>query len=116
MNLRKNSLLIPLGALALSMASVGSCSQLEVSKEPGTEGLQQTADEPRRAIRRDMPMTNAIRRAFAAGTRDETGRPGPNAVRRRRDLSRQRSSVPGGREKHGGMSGRRGGVRHRRDL
>lgn len=33
---------------------------------------------PERAIRRDIPMTNMIRRAFAAGTRDSTGRPGPN--------------------------------------
>ena len=32
---------------------------------------------PDRAIRRDVPLTNAIRRAFAAGTRDSTGRPGP---------------------------------------
>ena len=31
-----------------------------------------------RAIRRDVPMTNAIRRAYEAGTRDATGRPGPN--------------------------------------
>ncbi len=31
-----------------------------------------------RAIRRDMPMTKAIRRAFAAGTRDASGRPGSN--------------------------------------
>jgi peptidase M1-like protein len=31
-----------------------------------------------RAIRRDIPMTNAIRRAYEAGTRDATGRPGPN--------------------------------------
>ena len=31
-----------------------------------------------RAIRRDVPMTNAIRRAFEAGTRNATGRPGPN--------------------------------------
>ena len=30
-----------------------------------------------RAVRRDVPMTNVIRRAFAAGTRDLTGRPGP---------------------------------------
>jgi len=30
-----------------------------------------------RAVRRDMPLTNSIRRAFAAGTRDSTGRPGP---------------------------------------
>ena len=31
-----------------------------------------------RAIRRDIPLTNAIRRAIDAGTRDLTGRPGPN--------------------------------------
>jgi hypothetical protein len=31
-----------------------------------------------RAIRRDVPLTNSIRRAFEAGTRDATGRPGPN--------------------------------------
>ncbi|MGQ0702005.1 MAG: M1 family metallopeptidase [Gemmatimonadales bacterium] len=30
-----------------------------------------------RTIRRDVPLTNTIRRAFAAGTRDSTGRPGP---------------------------------------
>jgi hypothetical protein len=33
------------------------------------------ANVPPRAIRRDIPMTNAIRRAMAAGTRDSTGRP-----------------------------------------
>ncbi|MGE5102375.1 MAG: M1 family metallopeptidase [Deltaproteobacteria bacterium] len=33
---------------------------------------------PERAIRRDIPLTNMIRRAFAAGTRDSTGRPGRN--------------------------------------
>jgi len=37
-----------------------------------------TSSEVPRAIRRDVPMTNTIRRAFAAGTRDNTGRPGPN--------------------------------------
>lgn len=31
-----------------------------------------------RAVRRDVPLTNAIRRALEAGTRDMTGRPGPN--------------------------------------
>ncbi|HET9274965.1 MAG TPA: M1 family metallopeptidase, partial [Gemmatimonadales bacterium] len=31
---------------------------------------------PGRAIRRDIPLTNAIRQAFAAGTRDSTGAPG----------------------------------------
>ena len=36
--------------------------------------LTQTA-VPERAVRRDIPITNVIRRAFAAGTRDSTGRP-----------------------------------------
>jgi hypothetical protein len=52
-----------LGALALHHSSV-------VAQSGGTEVP--------RAIRRDIPMTNAIRRAFDAGTRDASGRPGPN--------------------------------------
>ena len=36
------------------------------------------APPPERAIRRDIPLTGMIRRAFAAGTRDSTGRPGRN--------------------------------------
>jgi len=39
---------------------------------------QTTPQAPGRAIRRDIPLTNTIRRAFAAGTRDSTGRPGRN--------------------------------------
>lgn len=31
-----------------------------------------------RAIRRDIPITNMMRKAYAAGTRDSTGRPGRN--------------------------------------
>ncbi len=38
---------------------------------------QVNAEVPR-AIRRDVPLTNSIRRAFEAGTRDTSGRPGPN--------------------------------------
>ena len=33
---------------------------------------------PERVIRRDIPITNGIRRALEAGTRDSSGRPGPN--------------------------------------
>ena len=40
--------------------------------------LRGTFDSPTRAIRRDVPLTNMIRQAFEAGTRDFTGRPGPN--------------------------------------
>jgi len=36
----------------------------------------QARQPPPRAIRRDVPMTNSIRRAYEAGTRDATGRPG----------------------------------------
>jgi hypothetical protein len=39
-------------------------------------GLEAQQAVPR-AIRRDVPMTNSIRRAYEAGTRDATGRPGP---------------------------------------
>ncbi len=39
---------------------------------------QAAAQATPRAIRRDVPLTNAIRRALDAGTRDFTGRPGPN--------------------------------------
>ena len=42
------------------------------------ESRQSAQAELPRAIRRDVPMTNAIRRAFDAGTRDRTGRPGKN--------------------------------------
>jgi hypothetical protein len=42
---------------------------------------------PERAVRRDIPITNAIRRAFAAGTRDSTGRPGRNYWQLRTDYT-----------------------------
>jgi hypothetical protein len=42
---------------------------------------------PDRAIRRDIPITNAIRRAFDAGTRDSTGRPGRNYWQLRTDYT-----------------------------
>ena len=42
---------------------------------------------PERAIRRDIPMTNAIRRAHAAGTRDSTGSPGRRYWRIRTDYT-----------------------------
>jgi hypothetical protein len=40
--------------------------------------MAQNQTEVPRAIRRDLPITNSIRRAFDAGTRDASGRPGPN--------------------------------------
>ena len=42
---------------------------------------------PPRAVRRDLPITNSIRRAYAAGTRDSTGRPGRNYWQLRTDYA-----------------------------
>jgi len=43
-----------------------------------TLSAQSGRQAPPRAVRRDIPLTNMIRRAFAEGTRDSTGRPGRN--------------------------------------
>lgn len=42
---------------------------------------------PPRAVRRDIPITNAIRKAMAAGTRDSTGRPGARYWQLRTDYA-----------------------------
>jgi hypothetical protein len=56
---------------------------------------QPTPPWPDRAIRRDIPMTNAIRAAHAAGTRDSSGRPGRNYWQLRTDyVIRARLDVP----------------------
>jgi hypothetical protein len=52
---------------------------------PYAEGTAQAARLPERAVRRDIPITNAIRRALQAGTRDSTGRPGRNYWQLRTD-------------------------------
>ncbi len=52
-----------------------------------TTAPAQTPPLPERAIRRDIPITNAIRRAFEAGTRDSTGRPGRNYWQLRADYT-----------------------------
>lgn len=49
---------------------------------------------PERAVRRDIPMTNAIRRAHEAGTRDSTGRPGRNYWQLRTDYTIRASLDP----------------------
>lgn len=49
---------------------------LAVAVTPSVTSAQSAA--PERAIRRDIPITNAIRQALEAGTRDSTGTPGAN--------------------------------------
>jgi len=42
------------------------------------QSIRKSIETTSRAIRRDVPMTNTIRKAFEAGTRDFSGKPGPN--------------------------------------
>lgn len=43
-----------------------------------TKPLRSSIETNERAIRQDIPLTNSIRRAYEAGTRDFSGKPGPN--------------------------------------
>ncbi len=72
-----------LAASALLLVSTAAVAQATVSAWPD------------RAIRRDIPMTDAIRAAFAKGTRDSTGRPGRAYWQLRADyVIRARLDVP----------------------
>jgi hypothetical protein len=53
-------------------------SPVSVSAQARPATSTQAPALPERAVRRDIPMTRMIQRAFAAGTRDSTGRPGRN--------------------------------------
>jgi hypothetical protein len=54
---------------------------------PGAPLSAQSGQAPERAVRRDIPLTNSIRSALDAGTRDSTGRPGPDYWQMRTDYS-----------------------------
>lgn len=70
MNRRLAFLLLLVGVVAGQPASVGA--------QNSAAAIAQVQTGHPRAIRRDIPLTNAIRRAIDAGTRDLSGRPGPN--------------------------------------
>ena len=69
-------------ARSLVLAAAPALLMLFVSQSnaqttaPATQSA--AARIPERPVRRDIPMTRMIQRAFAAGTRDSTGRPGRN--------------------------------------
>jgi hypothetical protein len=66
-------------ALALGLPSSAAAQRSTNAQAPSTA--------PARAVRRDIPLTNMIRRAFAEGTRDSTGRPGRNYWQLRTDYT-----------------------------
>jgi hypothetical protein len=80
--MKASRVLLSLGLAACSAAVATSGSN---SSAPATGSG--TALLPARAIRRDIPMTNIIRKAMAAGTRDSSGRPGRNYWQLRTDYT-----------------------------
>jgi hypothetical protein len=76
-------------ALALALLSaivLPGTRPASVSAQARPAGSAGQPEVPR-AIRRDVPLTNAIRRAYDAGTRDFSGRPGPNYWQLQADYS-----------------------------
>ena len=71
------TVLAPLAVSPFTLRASGQAIQAPASSNPSVP----------RAIRRDVPLTNAIRHAYAAGTRDLTGRPGPNYWQQQVDYS-----------------------------
>jgi len=61
-----------------SSSNFASAQTTAISPAPARPQPTTPVRLPERAVRRDLPMTNMIRRAFAAGTRDASGRPGRN--------------------------------------
>lgn len=61
-----------------ALALLSTAVALPVSAQQSAPVLPYTPTNAPRAIRRDIPLTNMIRRAWEAGTRDSTGRPGRN--------------------------------------
>lgn len=56
--------------------------------------IRKSIEPSTRAIRRDVPLTNSIRRALDAGTRDFSGKPGPNYWQLETDFSINASLDP----------------------
>lgn len=61
-----------------AFALLATTAALPAAAQQSTAVLPYTPSNAPRAIRRDIPLTDMIQRAWAAGTRDSTGRPGPN--------------------------------------
>ena len=75
-------------AAVVGVAILAAACSMATQSAPAPVGpVTATSAWPDRAIRRDIPMTNTIRRAFVAGTRDSTGRPGRNYWQLRTDYT-----------------------------
>src|SRR5436305_9104492 len=73
--------------LLAATGAIVACAAATQSNQGRSAVMTSTAAAPERSIRRDIPITNAIRKAFAAGTRDSSGRPGRNYWQLRTDYT-----------------------------
>lgn len=74
--IRRVLVAIAAAAIGVACAKSGSVSPTPEPSAGAPSAVAATGQQPERAIRRDIPLTNMIRRAFAEGSRDSTGRPG----------------------------------------
>jgi hypothetical protein len=82
------------------LAGVALLAAAPLAAQPAAPAAA-SARLPERAVRRDIPLTNAIRRAMAAGTRDSTGRPGRNYWQLRADYTIEARLDPATSRLHG---------------
>ena len=61
-----------------AIALLACAAALPIAAQQSAPAPLATPSGTARAVRRDIPLTNMIRRAWEAGTRDSTGRPGRN--------------------------------------
>src|SRR4051794_15722942 len=69
--------------------------QTQTTETPlSTAVLTDSGALQKRAIRRNLPLTNSIQKAYKAGTRDTSGRPGANYWQLKTDYSINASLNP----------------------
>ncbi|MGI8495001.1 MAG: M1 family metallopeptidase, partial [Pyrinomonadaceae bacterium] len=69
--------------------------QTQITETPLTPAiLQDSGASAKRAIRQSIPLTNSIQKAYKSGTRDTSGRPGPNYWQLKTDYSINASLSP----------------------
>lgn len=68
------------------------CATVSVAQT--NQPFRNTIETSTRAIRKDVPMTNSIKKAFASGTRDFSGKPGPTYWQLETDFTIEASLDP----------------------
>src|SRR5205085_4972701 len=72
---------------AISLLILAAACTSAVQSPAPVSGPSGSTSAVERSVQRTIPMTNVIRRAFAAGTRDSSGRPGRNYWQLRTDYT-----------------------------